>query len=113
MKELDQEVQRIAKLPSWSEAEAQRVVDAWRESGESRAVFGRQYGIHVHHLYYWVAAAEKRGRKLAVGERVKFPPVEVVPEKKADSAVPIEIRSIRIPRGFDPAELRAAIQSLG
>jgi hypothetical protein len=37
--ELDRGVLRIAKLGSWSDAEAKRVVGAWRRSGESRAAF--------------------------------------------------------------------------
>jgi transposase-like protein len=112
MEELDEEVQRIAKLPLWSDAEAQRVVAAWRESGESRAVFGRRYGIHVHRLYYWIATTEKRNRKSASPKRVRFHPVQVVPEKRSEVAAPIEIRSIRVPRGFDPGELRAVIAAL-
>ena len=112
MEKLDEEVQRIAKLESWSESEAARVVDAWRNSGESRALFGRRYGIHVHRLYYWISAAEKRSKKSADRKQVKFHPVQVIAEKKSDAA-PIEIRSIRVPRGFDPAELSAVLSALG
>ena len=112
MEKLDEEVLRIAKLPSWTEAEAARMVSAWRESGESRAVFGRRYGIHVHRLYYWIAATEKRSRKSADQKRVKFHPVQLVPEAKSESSAPIEIRSISVPRGFDPVELRAVISAL-
>jgi hypothetical protein len=53
--ELDQEVERIAALTSWSHAEAKRVVAAWQSNGESRAAFGWRYGIHVHRLYFWIA----------------------------------------------------------
>jgi transposase-like protein len=112
METLDEELQRIAKLSSWSDADAARVVGAWRESGETRAVFGRRYGIHVHRLYYWIAAAEKRNKVSAGQKRVKFHPVQVVPEGKRESSAPIEIHSIRVPRGFDPVELRAVISAL-
>jgi hypothetical protein len=113
METLDVEVQRIAKLSSWSDADAARVVGAWRESGETRAVFGRRYGIHVHRLYYWIAAAEKRAKKSADRKRVKFHPVQVVPERDGGNVgAPIEIRSIRVPRGFDPVELRAVLSAL-
>ena len=111
MEKLDEEVQRIAKLPSWTEDEAAKVVNAWRESGESRAVFGRRYGLHVHRLYYWIAATEKRSKKSADRKHVKFHPVKVMPEK-SEGAAPIEIRSIRVPRGFDPGELRVVIAAL-
>jgi transposase-like protein len=110
--ELDQEVGRIAALTSWSEAEAKRVVAAWQSSGESRAAFGRRYGIQVHRLYFWIA---KFGEERAVRKRkrVRFHPVEVTPraERKAPTA-PIEVRSIRIPPGFDREELRAVIELL-
>jgi hypothetical protein len=53
--QMDREVLRSAKLGSWSDAEAGRVVVAWRRSGESRAAFGRRSGIAVHRLYFWIA----------------------------------------------------------
>ena len=113
MEKLDEEVLQIAKLEMWSDADGKRVVDAWRKSGESRAVFGRRLGIPVHRLYYWIAAAEKGSRKSEVRKRVKFHPVRVVPERKNESGTaPIEIRSIRVPRGFAPDELRAVLSAL-
>ena len=39
---MDKEVQRIAKQRRWSEAEGQRLVEAWRQSGESLTVFARR-----------------------------------------------------------------------
>jgi transposase-like protein len=108
--ELDREVLRIAKLGSWSDAEAKRVVGAWRRSGESRAAFGRRHGIRVHRLYFWIAKFAERSE----GTRRKgihFHPVEVIPDGAVTSQ-PIEIRSVRVPRGFGVEELRAVISAL-
>ena len=37
-----------------------RIVAARRRSSESRAAFGRRYGIPVHRLYYWITKAGAR-----------------------------------------------------
>lgn len=108
--EVDQEVRRIVGLTSWSDAEARRVVDAWRSSGESRAAFGRRLGIHVHRLYFWIAKFGKQ-RAAPKRKRVRFHPVEVTTRtEQREVAAPIEIRSIRIPRGLEPEELRSLLK---
>jgi transposase-like protein len=132
MEKLDRDVLRIATHRVWSKAEGTRVAEVWRRSGTSRAAFARHYGIPVHRLYYWIAnTAENPGRGAphrpphAV---VRFHPVrvvrevvpEVVPEvmrtrEDADrgaTAAPIEIRSIRVPHGWAPEELRAVLRAL-
>ena len=112
MDKLDGDVQRIAKQRVWSEGEGKRIMAAWRRSGESRAAFGRRYGIPVHRLYYWLT---KAGPRRSVTERgpVPFHPVRVLPERlDAGRTAPIEIRVIRVPRGFAPEELRAVLAAL-
>ena len=112
MEKLDGDVQRIAKQRIWSEAEGRRIVAAWRRSGVSRAEFGRRYGIPVHRLYYWLT---KVGPRSPVTERgpVPFHPVRVLPDRlDAGSTAPIEIRVIRVLRGFAPEELRAVLAAL-
>jgi transposase-like protein len=110
--ELDQEVERIAALTSWSDAEAKRVVAAWQSSGESRAAFGRRYGIHVHRLYFWIAKFAER-KAAGKRKRVRFHPVEMAtPTERKAPVAPIEIRSIRIPGGFDPGEVRTVLELL-
>jgi transposase-like protein len=37
----------------WSEDEARRVIDAWRESGETVAAFARREGLVAHRVYWW------------------------------------------------------------
>ena len=114
MEKLDAEVQRIAKLVTWSDADGKRVVGAWQRSGESRAAFGRRYGIPVHRLYYWIATAEKQSSRKSIGrKRVKFHPVRLVPERSGESeSAAIEIRWVKVPQGFRPEELRAVLSAL-
>lgn len=56
----------MLKLPDpasyWREPEARRVIDAWRQSGESVAAFGRRHGINVKRLRWW-------SKRLATSER--------------------------------------------
>ena len=108
--ELEQEVQRIAKLGSWSDGEAKVVVAAWRRSGEARAAFGRRYSIPVHRLYLWIAkVGGKRERTARKG--VAFHPVCVTGDESS-TGEPIEIRLIRVPRGIAADELRAVLSAL-
>jgi len=66
--EWDQEVQRIAKLGSWSDAEGKVVVAAWRRSGEARAALGDDIRSRctgsISGLRSWVRSA--RGRRAKV-----------------------------------------------
>jgi hypothetical protein len=107
---LDREVLRIAKLGSWSDTEAKRVVGAWRRSGESRAAFGRRYSIAVHRLYFWIAKFGERSEG-TLRKGIQFHPVEVISDGALTSQ-PIEIRSIRVPRGLAVEELRAVLSAL-
>jgi len=110
---IEREVQRIGRLVSWTDAEAQKVVDAWRRSGESKAAFGRRYGIAVHRLYFWIAkfggngpAPLKKPRK-----EVRFHPVRVVGDETATAKSPTE--SIEVPRNMTVDELRAVFTAIG
>ena len=112
MDKVDSDLQRIAKQRVWSEAEGQRIVAAWRQSGESRAAFAHRYGIPVHRLYYRITTTDARGAVPACGP-APFHPVRVLPARvDAESAAPIEIRMIRVPRGCAPEELRAVLAAL-
>jgi len=113
MEKVDGAVQRIAKRRSWSDAEGKQIVAAWRQSGESRAAFARRYGIAVHRLYYWSATAGERRGASTERKAVQFHPVRVRPDRvDAGRAAPIEIRFIRLPRGFAADELRAVLSAL-
>lgn len=126
METLDRDVLRLATRRVWSKAEGTRVVEVWRRSGASRAAFARHYGIHVHRLYFWIArTAEHPGRGTPPQPPhavVRFHPVRVVRKvmrpragedaDRGGATAPIEIRSIRIPPGWAPAEVRAVLRAL-
>jgi len=77
---MDKDVQRIAQQRRWSEAEGERMVDAWRGSGESRTAFARRYGFAVHWLAYRITTtADPRGPVTERGP-VPFHPVRVPPD---------------------------------
>lgn len=37
----------------WQESDGRRVVEAWRNSGESAGVFARRLGVDEQRLYWW------------------------------------------------------------
>jgi transposase-like protein len=109
--DVDREVRRIAKLGSWSDSDGKRIADAWRRSGQSRAAFGRRYGIAVHRLYFWVA--KFGGKSVAAPPRkgVRFHPVRVTGDDSL-SRESIEIRLVKVPRGIGEDELRVVLSAL-
>jgi len=110
---MDKDVRRIAKQQRWSEADGQRMVDAWRGSGASRAAFARRYGFAVHRLTYRLTTTADAPGPVPARGPVSFHPVRVLPEQiEAGDAAPIEIRMIRVPRGTPPDELRAVLAAL-
>lgn len=70
----------------WTAEQAQRVVDAWRESGESGVAFARSIGVVPQRLFWW-------RRRL---ERVSARRVT-----KA-TLVPVVIRGTSVPLGSAP-----------
>lgn len=97
-------------------------VTAWRESGESIAVFARGHGFSDSALRYWVGRLS-RPRKQAGPTRV----VPLVPKSQAtiaravtaeagpssDVVVEIGQARIRVSRGFDREVLLAVVTALG
>ena len=111
MDTMDGDVQRLATQRVWSEDEGQRIVAAWRRSGESPAAFARHYGIAVHRLYYRITTADARGATTAHAS-VPFHPVRVLPARgDAGDAAQVEIQVIRV-RGVAPEALRAVLAAL-
>ena len=108
---MDGDVQRLATQRVWSEDEGQRIVAAWRRSGESPAAFARHYGIAVHRLYYRITTADARGAATDRGP-AGFHPVRVLSTRgDAGDAAPMEIQVIRV-RGVAPEALRAVLAAL-
>jgi len=101
----------------WRAAEAERMLEAWRRSGESGAAFARRHGLSVRRLLRW------RDRLKAPTAPV-FHPVRII-ERAASAAsagvatLELELRGgrrIRVHSGFDPellARLARTIESWG
>ena len=103
----------------WRAAEAERVVEVWRRSGQSVAAFARQHGLSAARLLRWRARLEPTVAPV-------FHPVRVVGRPRPTPITParpepleLELRGgrrIRVPAGFDPellAELVRTVEGWG
>ncbi len=108
------ELRRIARRRYWREADARRVVDAWRQSEASAAAFARRYQLDPQRILRW--AKDLDGPALS---GVRFHSVRVVDRGDAATvalAPPVvEIvllggRRVRVPPGVDPSELRQILE---
>jgi len=110
MGEVNCDVQRIASQRRGSEAEGQRMAEAWCQTGESRTAFARRDGIAVHRLAYRITRTAQAHRPMTPRGPMVFHPVHVVPDRvDAGSPAPIEIR---VPSGVPPEEVRAVLPAL-
>jgi len=92
----------------WRGVDAERMLEAWRRSGQSAAAFAREHGLSAARLLRWRARLEPTVAPA-------FHPVRVVGRGRPSpitSARPepleLELRGgcrIRVPAGFDPAQL--------
>ena len=99
----------------WREADAERVLAVWAQSGLTLSAFARQCGLSVRRLARWKRRLEDR-------EGPRFHPVEIVGETPAldgrsDEDIGLEVLidtglRIRVRRGFDGALLRELIEAL-
>ena len=111
MDTMDGDVQRLATQRVWSADEGERLVAAWRRSGESPTAFARRYGIAAHRLYYRITTTDARGAATEHAA-VPFHPVRVLPTRDdAGGTAPMEIQMIRV-RGVAPEALRAVLAAL-
>lgn len=98
----------------WRAADAERVVETWRRSGQSAASFAGQHGLSSVRLLRW------RDRLKGSPPPV-FHPVRVVrrasPIAPASLLPPLELelrggRRIRVPAGFDPELLEELVRTV-
>jgi len=97
----------------WHTAEAERVLEAWRQSGQSGAAFARRHGLSVRRLLRW------RDR-LQPSPAPVFHPVRVVQAGEpigtpGTAALELELRGgrrIRVHRGFDPELLEVLVRTV-
>jgi len=96
----------------WRAADAERVMAAWRRSGQSVAAFARQQGLSYCRLLRW--------RERLSPSAPVFHPVRVVQRVDAIatlSPAPLELelkggRRIRVAAGFDPEQLEVLVRTV-
>jgi hypothetical protein len=99
----------------WREADARVWVDAWRESGQTRADFARTHGIKVERLSRW---ARRLSIRAEAQDSAAFHPVRVrLPQamREGDERIELELADgcrIRLPHGFDAVDLRQVLDVL-
>ena len=97
----------IVRKSYWRAADARVVLAAWRESGQSLAVFARRHGVARSRLAHW------RSR---IRPAPRFHPVRVVGRPSPVLVAPIEViagsRRVVVPAGFDAAHLKAVLRVL-
>ena len=101
-------VVRVAGLRYWRAGDARVVVEAWRRSGEGRAVFARRHGIEPKRLSRWAARLD--GPEKAV----RFHPVRLVQADAEGGGKPMEIvlvtgHTVRVPAGFAAEDLKRVL----
>lgn len=97
----------------WRAPDAERVLEAWRRSGQNVAAFARQQGLSYARLLRWRA-------RLKAGAPPVFHPVRVVERVSAlatPSPAPLELelrggRRIRVAGGFDPELLETLVRTV-
>jgi transposase len=95
----------------WREEEAQKVMSAWRGSGETVWAFARGNGLVAQRLYRWA-------RRLKGGESPEgFHPVRLLGVSGAVEGRKIEIelmdgRRVRVGEGFSAEELGRVLEVL-
>ena len=103
------DVQQLAQLRYWREAEGQTVVSALRSSGEGVKSFSRRYGMNPKRVWWWA-------RRLGAEGSMRFHPVRVVASRvEPDGLIEIELRDgrrVHLPRRFDEEDLRRVLRVL-
>ncbi len=107
------EIEDVLGKRYWREAEARKVVEAWRRGGRTLAGFAREHGVEAARVARWVA-------RLRAGEgarAVRFHPVRVVGSTLPVARPALEVVlgngcSVRVPTGFAADDLRKVLEVL-
>jgi hypothetical protein len=99
-----------------------RMLKEWDESGETAAVVGARHGIAGGTLRWWRSELKRRDRRRASVRPVQATellPVRLTsPWPARDPSAAFEValnggrRVVRIPAGFDPADVRALVEAV-
>ncbi len=92
--------------------EWRQVVNAWRASGRSATVFGRERGVHARTLRWWawrLGSVATKPVSAAFAEVVLAEPSSLI---VPDFVVEVDGARIRVSPGFDAGELRRLVAAL-
>ena len=105
----------------WSKKAGRAMVEAWRQSGESRAAFARRYGLGVHRVTYWISRLDGLDHRARQSSHRQSPEVTFAPVRVVNAELPsactldvvIGAAVVRVPPVFDEAHLRRVVSALG
>ena len=123
MSKQEKVIAQIVKLRHWGPAEAEAVIAAWRQSGESLGRFARRWKLTPARVEYWLAKQSKEEEEPAP---VTFHPVELVeppvtqpvtqpqPVEPHQWVAELSIASwtVRVPAGFLSGELKRLLMTM-
>jgi hypothetical protein len=76
----------------WTEADARRLLERWRQSGDTLAAFARQHGVTISRLHYWK-------KRLTAAPPVVPRPVTLAPAMVI-AAAPTAVVIVQLPSGI-------------
>jgi len=91
-----------------NEAQWRGLVEEWRASGLSKEAFARSHGVSPSTLGWWTCRFRNEVPAPRFLEVVVAPPAAPAP----DLLVELGDLRVRVPRGFDAAELRRLVDAL-
>lgn len=89
------QIEKLASVVYWSEAEGRAAVVAWRGSGLTKGAFARRYGIAARRLAYW---EQRIPPSAAPRSAMTLAPVMVIASPARDSEIALELRSGHVVR---------------
>jgi transposase len=107
------ELRLVAERGYWREAEARIVVEAWRSSGQTLSGFAKCQGVEPRRLARWVRRLQGAGDGSLRFHAVRL--VESPAQGGGGTAIEIQLaggRRVRVPRGFEAADLRRVLAVL-
>jgi hypothetical protein len=91
----------------------EQILSVYEASGLTQREFAQQAGMGYSTLTYWLRRRRREGVPL---KPARWWPVEVKPEGRGGGAYQVQSAagpSVRIPCGFDPAEVRTLLELVG
>ena len=89
------QIEKLASVVYWSDAEGRSAVIAWRASGLTKKAFARRHGIAAQRITYWERRLPSSSTMRA---DITLAPVTVLATPPRESDIAIELRSGHVVR---------------